>query len=129
MLDKNAAMAGTLETSDPTLTTVTTVDLLKELSRRGGHPGALADAALLCVKKSQDYNTEQREVPPELIVRDNYFPFGLKSYVQMVHTKATRLVSLADAPSTNFESAADTFLDQINYSGFAVYWLRRNAGK
>lgn len=65
------------------------------------------------VKKHQDYNTNQQLA--------DYFPFGDKSYVQMLHVKAKRLVSLAssDIPP-NFESARDSVLDLINY---AVFYL------
>jgi len=101
------------------LSNVNTVDLLKALTLRGGHLEALAEAALLCVKKAEDYNAGT-------VNRDSYFPFGLQSYAQMLHTKSQRLISLCGkAESENFESARDTCLDLINYAGFAADWLKR----
>ena len=94
--------------------------LLAELSFRGGHPGALADAALLCIKKSQDYNPGQSD--PHKVDRTSYFPFGATSYAQMLHTKSQRFNSLVQkqqaAIQPNFEGLRDTALDIINYAGF-----------
>lgn len=99
-------------------------DLLKELMRRGGHPGALAEAALLCIKKSQDYNRAQADFDPHNVDRSAYFPFGTVSYAQMLHTKALRFNSLTLAEvsgeKVNFEGLRDTALDIINYAGFFV---------
>lgn len=101
--------------------TVPTIDLLQELSRRGGHPGALADAALLCVRKSQDYNHGQ-SVDPHTVDRTAYFPFGAVSYAQMLHTKSERFCSITKknmgGGKSNFEGLHDTALDIINYAGF-----------
>lgn len=100
-----------------------TVELLEELQSRGGHPGALAEAALLCIRKSQDYNQGVAEdMDPHTIDRSSYFPFGTMSYAQMLHTKSQRFNSLASkemrGQSANFESLRDTALDIINYAGF-----------
>lgn len=104
------------------LAAVTTVDLLSELEKRGGHPGALASAALLCIKKSEDYNHGQSQ-NPHVVDRTAYFPFGALSYAQMIHTKAERFVSIAKkaletGSAANFEGLGDTALDIINYAGF-----------
>jgi hypothetical protein len=100
---------------------LSTEELLGELANRGGHPGALADAALLCIRKSQDYNHGQT-VNPHLVDRTGYFPFGAVSYAQMIHTKSERFVSITkkslDGGTINFEGLADTALDIINYAGF-----------
>jgi hypothetical protein len=100
---------------------LTTEALLTELSIRGGHPGAIADAALLCIKKSQDYNHGQPP-DPHTIDRTGYFPFGAVSYAQMLHTKSERFVSItkkiAEGRDANFEGLRDTALDIINYAGF-----------
>lgn len=100
-----------------------TEDLLQEIANRGGHPGALAKAALLCVKKSQDYN-HGKNINPHDIDRSDYFPFGAVSYAQMLHTKAQRFNSLVkkqqDGKGSNFECLADTALDIINYAGFYI---------
>jgi hypothetical protein len=103
-----------------------TMTVLDELARRGGHPGALAKAALLAITKSQDYNDGQRLCEPTQIDRSAYFPFGPVSYAQMLHVKAMRFVSLAakelrgDTP--NFECLRDTALDLINYAGFYLVY-------
>jgi hypothetical protein len=100
-----------------------TTELLQELANRGGHPGALAKAALLCIKKSQDYN-HGKSVNPHDVDRSDYFPFGAVSYAQMLHTKAQRFNSLVskqlDGKGSNFEGLADTALDIINYAGFYI---------
>lgn len=71
----------------------------------------------IAIKKSQDYNNGNGQPTS----RANYFPFGLLSYAQMLHTKSQRLNSLAqqDKAPTN-ESVRDTLLDMINYATFAV---------
>ena len=89
----------------------TTEALLLELSSRGGHAAVLADAALLAIRKSQDYNSENMEVA-------SYFPFGVMSYAQMIHIKAMRFVSLSTKENVNYEGLRDTALDLINYSAF-----------
>lgn len=71
----------------------------------------------IAIKKSQDYNNGNGQP----ISRANYFPFGLLSYAQMLHTKSQRLNSLAQQDkSPNNESVRDTLLDMINYATFAV---------
>lgn len=98
-----------------------TYELLEELRSRGGHPGALAEAALLCIRKSADYNHGQSE-DPHCIDRSIYFPFGTVSYAQMLHTKAQRFNSLTQVllenRMPNYEGLEDTALDIINYAGF-----------
>lgn len=105
------------------LAEASTEDLLQEIANRGGHPGALAKAALLCVKKSQDYN-HGKNINPHDIDRSDYFPFGAVSYAQMLHTKAQRFNSLVkkqqDGKGSNFEGLTDTALDIINYAGFYI---------
>lgn len=106
------------------LAAVPSAELLHELKRRGGHPGALAEAALLCIRKSQDYNNDQRGVDPHNVDRSSYFPFGTLSYAQMLHTKAQRFNSLASkqllGEAANYEGLRDTALDVINYAGFFI---------
>lgn len=107
---------------------VSSMDMLRELARRGGHPGALAQAALLCARKSMDYNNTGDGSPVDIhsVDRTNYFPFGVVSYAQMLHTKAQRFNSLVlkqlaapDAKAT-FEGLEDTAMDIINYAGFYI---------
>jgi hypothetical protein len=99
-----------------------TEDILEELKSRGGHPGALAEAALLCIRKSKDYNQMSSEMDPHKIDRASYFPFGSASYAQMLHTKSQRFNSLVlqemRGQAPNFEGLRDTALDIINYAGF-----------
>ena len=76
----------------------------------------LIDPAIaMVVKKGADYNNGGRD---DLHA---YFPFGMKSYAQMIHVKSSRFVSLAkQATPPNYESARDTLLDLINYCVFAL---------
>lgn len=100
--------------------------LFEIISKRGGHPGALADAALLCITKSEDYNFSAVGKHNDIhnVDRSSYFPFGTISYAQMIHTKAERFTTLTKkrltASSTNFEGLRDTALDLINYCGFFI---------
>lgn len=109
---------------DTQLQECSTEELLNELLQRGGHPGALAEAALLCISKSQDYNQSSQSVDPHKIDRSSYFPFGAVSYAQMIHTKSLRFNSLVlkkmRGHGANFEGLRDTALDIINYAGFYV---------
>ena len=105
------------------LMNASSTDMLEELAARGGHPGALAEAALLCIRKSADYNNGAPDAgDPHKVDRTSYFPFGAISYAQMLHTKTQRLNSLAikiiNGGTPNFESIRDTALDIINYAGF-----------
>ena len=105
------------------LAEASTEDLLAELASRGDHPGALAKAGLLCVRKSADYN-HGKDQDPHSVDRSAYFPFGAVSYAQMLHTKAQRFNSLVqkelDGKPANFEGLTDTALDIINYAGFYI---------
>ncbi len=97
-----------------TLSSVGTKQLLEELAKRSGPVKYLAKAGLIQLKKSEDYNNGQNSI-------ESYFPFGLVSYSQMIHTKSQRLISLAVAEkqnNPNFESVTDTALDLINYATF-----------
>lgn len=75
----------------------------------------------LVLKKDQDYNS--------VVTREQYFPFGHKSHVQMIYVKATRLVNLAESgEKPNFESVRDTALDLINYCLFYLEYLEESNG-
>lgn len=95
---------------------LSTTDLLNELKSRGGLPAALAEAALLHIRKGEDYNHKASI--------SAYFPFGTVSYAQMLHTKALRFVSLTqkelEGEKPNYEGLRDTALDIINYAGFYI---------
>ena len=104
------------------LAKVSSVELLEELVSRGGHPGAVAEAVLLCTKKSADYNQGMGHEDFHSVDRSSYFPFGAVSYAQMLHTKSQRFNSLVskqlNGGQPNFEGLRDTALDIINYAGF-----------
>lgn len=104
------------------LAKVSSVELLEELVTRGGHPGAVAEAVLLCAKKSADYNQGMGHEDIHSVDRSSYFPFGAVSYAQMLHTKSQRFNSLVSKQLSggqpNFEGLRDTALDIINYAGF-----------
>jgi hypothetical protein len=71
----------------------------------------------LMEKKHEDYQSEGVELK-------DYFPFGSESYVQMLHVKTTRLVSLVRKEADpNYESIEDTVRDLINYSVFYLDFL------
>ena len=97
-------------------------ELLEELKRRGGHPGFVAEAVLLCFKKSQDYNNGKGENDMHHVDRHEYFPMGLASHATMISIKAQRFVSLSKKQlaggKPEFEGLSDTALDLINYCGF-----------
>ena len=101
-------------------------DILIELSKRGNTFAAVAEAQLLVLKKSEDYNSGSKLIDSKsAIARDIYFPFGLQSYVHMIHTKSLRLVSLVGQHKSNFEGIKDTALDLINYGSFLVEKMNR----
>lgn len=87
--------------------------------------GLIDEAMNLVTAKQQDYQSAA-----STITLADYFPFGHKSYIQMLHTKVTRLRSLAesvDAGETpNFESIKDSVLDLINYAVFYLKYLQEN---
>lgn len=80
------------------------------------------ELAELRMKKGQDYNVGGPTIPA-------YFPFGHKSYAQMVHVKSLRIQSLlavADVGRTpNFEGLRDTLMDILNYATFYIEALDR----
>ena len=74
-------------------------------------------AVKLVARKGEDYNGG-----PTL---HDYFPFRDRSYIQMIHLKALRLVSLADNPKPNFEGTLDTLYDLLNYTTFYLDYLEQ----
>lgn len=78
----------------------------------------------IVIKKGEDYNAGPR--------LEQYFPFGDFSYIQMIHLKALRLVSLVENLDPNYESKEDTIYDLINYCVFYLDHLnqvQQNIGK
>jgi len=104
------------------LCTASSEQMLQVLAKRGGHPGAVAEAVLLVIKKSADYNQGMGHLDLHNVDRSSYFPFGDVSYAQMLHTKAQRFNSLVkkamEGGEPNFEGLRDTALDIVNYAGF-----------
>jgi len=82
----------------------------------------LQECADLLERKGKDYNSSG-------INRDDYYLYGRKSLMTMIHTKTLRLRSLVDQEFTepNFESIQDTLKDLANYSAIWIDWERRNA--
>jgi len=75
-------------------------------------------AVRLLAKKGEDYNRSTVKL-------HDYFPFGHKSYVQMIYLKAMRLRSLTEGGGEpNFDSIEDTLYDSLNY---IVFYLERLA--
>ena len=72
----------------------------------------------LATRKAEDYQSSA-------VALEAYFPFKDKSYIQMLHVKTMRLISLADNPKPNFESAHDNVLDLINYAVFYLAYLQK----
>jgi hypothetical protein len=85
-----------------------------------GDLAVLLDCWILAEKKARDYQGGG-------VSRDAYFPFGVKSYVQMIVVKANRLVSLLrQTGEPNFEGVADSAKDVINYAAFLIERLERD---
>jgi len=63
------------------------------------------------------------------VTLESYFPFGNKSYAQMLHVKTMRMVSLLQSGrEPNYESVEDTVRDLINYSVYYLDFLDRRDG-
>jgi hypothetical protein len=77
----------------------------------------IVPAVELVVKKGEDYNKN--------VKLEAYFPFHDKSYIQMLHLKAVRAVSLADVNTPNYEGMKDTLYDLINYCVFYLDYLEK----
>ncbi len=83
----------------------------------------LYECAALLEKKGRDYNGGN-------IKRDDYYIYGRKSLMTIIHGKYLRLRSLTETEGTpNFESIEDTLKDMANYCAIFADWERRNAGK
>jgi len=82
-----------------------------------GMPPLFLKAFLVSKRKAEDYNSGS-------VKREDYFPFGHKSFVQMIHTKSLRLVSLVESGGQpNFEGINDTVVDMANYLSFFDHYL------
>ena len=88
------------------------------------HP-AYHKAQALMDRKSLDYNKTTEADP----ARVEYFPFGTKSYLTMIHTKSRRMLQIAEKDNPNFEKMEDSVLDMINYCAFFYAYLEEQKGK
>jgi len=70
--------------------------------------------------KHEDYGSNEKGSIPLSV----YFPFGHRSYVQMLYVKTMRLVALVDSgKEPNHEKIEDTVRDLVNYSVFYLDYL------
>jgi hypothetical protein len=99
-----------------------TCEYQQSTTYQDGAAAVLLECAELLERKSQDYNSNG-------IDRDDYYLYGRKSLMTMIHTKTLRLRSLIDQCPTdvNFESIQDTLKDLANYSAIWIDWERRHA--
>lgn len=78
----------------------------------------------LMSKKSRDYNSVHSN-----IAAADYYPFGIESIYQMLHTKMLRIRSVMEivksGANQNFESLEDSLKDLMVYASFGVEWLRK----
>ena len=76
----------------------------------------LHEAAKLKERKSKDYQGGRWS-------EEDYFPFGDKSYIHMIHTKYLRMRNICEGnQETNFEALEDTLVDMAVYCAmFAAY--------
>lgn len=85
----------------------------------------LHECAELQERKSRDYQN-----PLSNIRQSDYYPRGFSSILDIIHAKTLRLRSVTEAMENdpnykpNFESLEDSCKDLINYSSFAVAYLR-----
>jgi hypothetical protein len=82
----------------------------------------LQECAELQTRKSQDYQNEQSN-----IVQAMHYRRGVDTIHDMIWQKLIRAQSLLEsgrADQPHFESLEDTYKDLINYSSFAVSYIR-----
>jgi len=85
----------------------------------------LKECAELQLKKSNDYQNPQSKIR-----QADYYPSGVKTILEIMHGKVLRARSVMEAMEfdpeyePNFESLEDSFKDLINYSSFAVSYMR-----
>jgi len=105
---------------------------LKDIESIEHIPKIMHEVVALVKRKSSDYNTggvtfsgekyNENIHNPFEVNRAEYFPFGDKSYLQMLHTKFQRLKSLSEKKERgldpNFEGVQDTLKDMIAYIVF-----------
>lgn len=85
---------------------------------------ALVECIDLQLQKSKDYQN-----PNSTVKQADYYPSGVKTIYETIWGKLLRVRSLLEAAAggqdgPNFESIEDSFKDLINYSSFAVAYIR-----
>lgn len=86
----------------------------------------LQECAELQLKKSNDYQN-----PNSRIKQADYYPRGVATILDTILGKVLRAYSVMEAMDNdpeympNFESLEDSFKDMINYSSFAVAYIRQ----
>ena len=96
-------------------------EILRQIAKEDGQGdlAVLLDCWLLAARKAQDYQGGS-------VHRDEYFPFGAKSYITMLVVKVKRLVSLANQDTQPVhEGMVDSARDLINYAAFFVERMER----
>ena len=73
-------------------------------------PKLFIEAARIQMIKNKDYNNKHD--------RKDYFPFGLKSYIQMLWIKVMRMVNVVDQNKVFNEPLHDSVIDLVNYASF-----------
>ena len=73
-------------------------------------PKLFIEAARVQMIKDKDYNNKHD--------RKDYFPFGLKSYIQMLWIKVMRMVNVVDQNKVFNEPLHDSVIDLVNYASF-----------
>jgi len=85
----------------------------------------LQECAELQAKKSNDYQN-----PHSRIKQADYYPRGIASILDTIHSKTLRMYSVLEAMESdpdyvpNFESLEDSGKDLINYASFLVAYCR-----
>jgi|TARA_Y100000114_G_C11536810_1_gene220684 hypothetical protein len=80
----------------------------------------LQECAELQAKKSQDYQSDESTVTQAM-----HYRRGVDTIHDIILGKVVRATSLLESGNEpNFESLEDTYKDLINYSSFAVSYIR-----
>ena len=80
----------------------------------------LQECAELQAKKSQDYQSDESTV-----TQAKHYRRGVDTIHDIILGKVVRATSLLESGNEpNFESLEDTYKDLINYSSFAVSYIR-----
>lgn len=91
-------------------------------------PLLIAETLELLVKKTQDYNADKDLTNFKIDdPRDEYFPLGAASYIQMIWTKVMRIknvaAKIAQGGTPHFDGLEDSLKDIVAYSCFFYSYL------